>query len=172
MIIPSAFMYNDAGVNICTLKEAKKMGIDMSHITKADETTLTVRAFNNGKQVGIGELTIEIWKLTFKRCNLGFYHYATFLVMDISASFNLLLGRLWMHKNGIGASSLHQKARFWMGNKLITVHADDNEDEIRAHQASANMVSEIHNYNAEIQHDCEAEVASRHACTGQFKFQN
>ncbi|KAI3943510.1 hypothetical protein MKW92_013336 [Papaver armeniacum] len=42
--------------------------------------------------------------------------FATFLVMDIAASFNLLLGRPWMHNNGIGASSLHQKTRFWMGN--------------------------------------------------------
>ncbi|RZC64262.1 hypothetical protein C5167_007952 [Papaver somniferum] len=138
MIVPYVFMDNGAGVNICTLKEAKKMGIDMRCITKADESYLTVRSFNNGKRTGIGELTIEIWVGPIKT-------YATFLSMDISASFNFLLGRLWMHKNGIGASSLYQKVRFCMGNKLITIHGDYGENEIRSHQVFVNMVPEIHN---------------------------
>ncbi|KAI3908567.1 hypothetical protein MKW92_033919 [Papaver armeniacum] len=151
MIVPSVFMDNGAGVNICTLKADKKMGIDMSRITKADESALT--------------LTIEIWTGPLKT-------YATFLVMDIASSFNLLLGHPWMHNNGIGTYSLHQKARFWMGNKLITVHADDGEDEIRSHQVSVDMVPEIHNYTTEIRHVSEAEASSRRACTGQFKYRN
>ncbi|KAI3973542.1 hypothetical protein MKW92_004543 [Papaver armeniacum] len=108
MIIPSIFMDNGVGVNICTLKAAKKIGIDLSRVTKSNKTTLTVRGFNNGKQIRTREITLEIWVGPMKT-------KATFLLMDILASFNMLLGHPWMHKNGIGASSLHQKATFLDG---------------------------------------------------------
>ncbi|KAI3852663.1 hypothetical protein MKW92_051118 [Papaver armeniacum] len=82
-------MDNGAGVNICTLKAAKRSGLT------------SVVGFDNGKQIGIGEITLEIWVGPMKT-------NATFLLMDISASFNMLQGPPWMHKNGIGASSLHR----------------------------------------------------------------
>ncbi|KAI3904247.1 hypothetical protein MKW92_041436 [Papaver armeniacum] len=165
MIIPSIFMDNGAGVNICTLKAAKKIRIDLSRVTKNNKSALTVRGFDKGKQIRTGEITLEIWVGPMKT-------KATFLLMDILASFNMLLGRPWMHKNGIGASSLHQKARFSMGNELITIHADNGENEIRAHKSSMDMVPMIDNYTMEIRYETAAEVASRHARTGQFKYQN
>ncbi|KAI3908980.1 hypothetical protein MKW92_026424 [Papaver armeniacum] len=165
MIIPSVFMDNGAGVNICTLKEAKKIGIELSCVTKSNKSSLTVRGFDSGKQIGIGEITLEIWVGPMKT-------KASFLLMDISASFNMLLGRPWMHKNGIGASSLHQKAIFWMGNELITIHTDNGENEIRAHQVSVNTVPMIDNYTAEIHYESEAEAESRHARSCQFKYRN
>ncbi|XP_077249179.1 uncharacterized protein LOC143888625 [Tasmannia lanceolata] len=47
-----------------------------------------------------------------------------FQVLDIKPSFNLLLGRPWLHKYGVIPSSLHQKLKFIKGNSVITVRGD------------------------------------------------
>ncbi|XP_077249458.1 uncharacterized protein LOC143888965 [Tasmannia lanceolata] len=47
-----------------------------------------------------------------------------FQVLDIKASFLLLLGRPWMHKVGVVPSTLHQKLKFIRRNRVITVKGD------------------------------------------------
>ncbi|XP_077221939.1 uncharacterized protein LOC143855751 [Tasmannia lanceolata] len=47
-----------------------------------------------------------------------------FQVLDIKASFLLLLGRPWMHKVGVVPSTLHQKLKFILRNRVITVKGD------------------------------------------------
>ncbi|KAI3877198.1 hypothetical protein MKX03_017189, partial [Papaver bracteatum] len=54
---------------------------------------------------------------------------ATFLVIDINASFTMLLRRPWLHANLAVSSPLHQKLRFIYGDKLITIQGDLEEDE-------------------------------------------
>ncbi|XP_052489886.1 uncharacterized protein LOC105762019 [Gossypium raimondii] len=44
-----------------------------------------------------------------------------FTVMDITLSYNCLLGRPWIHSTGAVPSSLHQKVKFIMDSRLITV---------------------------------------------------
>ncbi|XP_077246117.1 uncharacterized protein LOC143885984 [Tasmannia lanceolata] len=47
-----------------------------------------------------------------------------FQVLDIKASFLLLLGRPWLHKFGVVPSSLHQKLKFLRKNGVVTVKGD------------------------------------------------
>lgn len=47
-------------------------------------------------------------------------------MLDIPSAFNFLLGRPWIHTAGVVASSLHQKVRFVVDNRLITVHGESD----------------------------------------------
>ena len=47
-----------------------------------------------------------------------------FLVVDIPSSFNLLLGRPWLHKVGGVASSLHQMVKFRNEGKIVVIHGE------------------------------------------------
>ena len=46
-----------------------------------------------------------------------------FQVLRIPASFNLLLGRPWIHRAGAIPSSLHQKVKFIHDGQVITVQS-------------------------------------------------
>ena len=46
-----------------------------------------------------------------------------FQVLRILASFNLLLGRPWIHRAGVIPSSLHQKVKFIHDGQVITVQS-------------------------------------------------
>ena len=46
-----------------------------------------------------------------------------FQVLRIPASFNLLLGRPWIHQAGAIPSSLHQKVKFIHDGRVITVQS-------------------------------------------------
>ena len=47
-----------------------------------------------------------------------------FQVMDITASFNMLLGRPWLHETKAISLSLHQKVRFPYKGSIVTAHGD------------------------------------------------
>ncbi|XP_017647806.1 uncharacterized protein LOC108487996 [Gossypium arboreum] len=47
-------------------------------------------------------------------------------VMDITSSYNLLLGRPWIHSAGVVPSSLHQKVKFIMDGLLVTIVGEED----------------------------------------------
>ena len=61
-----------------------------------------------------------------------------FQVMDISLSYNCLLGRLWIHIAGAVPSTLHQKIKFVTEGQLVCVSAE--EDMIAATSSGAPYV--------------------------------
>jgi len=50
----------------------------------------------------------------------------TFQVMDILPAYSCLLGRLWIHSAGVVPSTLHQKLKFVMGDKMVTVAGEED----------------------------------------------
>ncbi|PKI31260.1 hypothetical protein CRG98_048350 [Punica granatum] len=50
----------------------------------------------------------------------------TFQVLDIPNAFSLLLGRPWIHSAGAVPSSLHQRSKFIVEEKLITVKGEED----------------------------------------------
>ena len=46
--------------------------------------------------------------------------------MDISPSYNWLLGRTWIHMAGVVPSTFHQKVKFVVKENLITIAAEAN----------------------------------------------
>ena len=61
-----------------------------------------------------------------------------FHVMDISPSYNCLLGRPWIHIAGAVPSTLHQKIKFVTKGQLVCVSTE--EDMIAATSSRASYV--------------------------------
>jgi len=78
-----------------------------------------IRAFDGSKREVIGEikLPVQIVPGTFQ---------VTFQVMDILPAYNCLLGRPWIHFTGVVLSTLHQKLKFVIDDKLIIVSGEED----------------------------------------------
>ncbi|PKI56842.1 hypothetical protein CRG98_022800 [Punica granatum] len=78
-----------------------------------------VRAFDGSKRVVNGEtdLLIDIGPCSF---------FVTFQILEILNAFSLLLGRPWIHATSVVPSSLHQKLKFFIEGKLITVNSEED----------------------------------------------
>ncbi|PKI48712.1 hypothetical protein CRG98_030893 [Punica granatum] len=79
----------------------------------------TVRAFDGSRREVNGEidLLIDVGPCSFS---------ITFQVLDIPNAFSLLLGRPWIHSAGAVPSSLHQRLKFIVEEKLITVKGEED----------------------------------------------
>ena len=75
------------------------------------------------------EILMQIGPCTFK---------VDFQVMDISSSYNCLLGRQWIHIAGAVLSTLHQKIKFVTEEQLVCIAAE--EDMIAATSSGAPYV--------------------------------
>ncbi|PKI59072.1 hypothetical protein CRG98_020527, partial [Punica granatum] len=107
---------NGSALNVCPVSMLKQMNVDMSRI-RASKTT--VQAFDGSKRVVNGEidLLIDVGPCSFS---------VTFQILEIPNAFSLLLGRPWIHATGAVPSSLHQKLKFFVEGKLITVNGEED----------------------------------------------
>ena len=80
---------------------------------------MIVRAFDGSKREVMGEveLSIQIGPCVFQ---------VTFQVMDIFPTYSCLLGRPWIHLAGVVPSTLHQKLKYVMGDKLVIVFGEED----------------------------------------------
>ena len=115
-IISRVLIDNGSSLNVCPLATLHLLGID---ITQVKPSATTVRAFDGSTREIAGEidLEIEVGPQTF---------IISFQVLDIPRSFNLLLGRPWIHSAGAIPSSLHQKVKFITNGQIITVLGEQN----------------------------------------------
>ncbi|KAL6335862.1 hypothetical protein AAG906_003487 [Vitis piasezkii] len=97
---PSILLDNCSVLNVCPLAIAIALGYAPSDF---GPSTQTVRAYYN----------------TRREVRLHLLSYSRFL--RIPSSFNLLLGRLWIHRAGAIPSSLHQKVKFIHDGQVVTV---------------------------------------------------
>jgi len=81
--------------------------------------TMVVRAFDGSKREVVGEveLPVQVGPCTFQ---------IVFQVMDISPAYSCLLGRPWIHTAGVVPSTLHQKLKFIINDKLIIVSREED----------------------------------------------
>ncbi|RVW21342.1 Transposon Ty3-I Gag-Pol polyprotein [Vitis vinifera] len=111
--VPSVLLDNGSALNVCPLTTAIALGYAPSDF---GTSTQTVRAYDSTKREVMGTLMIElmIGLITFP---------ILFQVLRIPTSFNLLLGRPWIHRAGAIPSSLHQKVKFIHDGHVITVRS-------------------------------------------------
>ena len=103
---------NGSAHNLCPLSTLHHLGISEELIKPSK---VIVRSFDEMKKDVIGNIKLEV--------NIGNVPFLIdFQVMDILRTFNLLLGRPWIHIAGAILSSLHQKVGFVINGKMITVH--------------------------------------------------
>lgn len=81
--------------------------------------------------IGEVDLPIKIGPYTF---------FVTFYIMDIYQAYNYLLGRPWIHSVGEITSTLHQKLKFIVNSKMITI---DSEEDILVSQLSSFRYIEV-----------------------------
>ena len=82
-------------------------------------TTTIVRAFDGTRREATGEIEIEV---QIGPCTFN----VEFQVMDISPSYNCLLGRPWIHIARVVPSILHQKIKFITKGKLVCIAAEED----------------------------------------------
>lgn len=80
---------------------------------------LVVRTFDGSRRTVVGEvdLIVNIGPHTF---------FITFYVMDIYPAYSCLLGRPWIHLAGAVTSTLHQRFKFLINNKLVVVEGEED----------------------------------------------
>ncbi|XP_050895276.1 uncharacterized protein LOC127101883 [Lathyrus oleraceus] len=96
-------------------------------------STLVVRAFDSSRRTVMGEvdLPIKVGPYTF---------FTTFFVMDIFLAYSCLLGHPWIHSAGEITSTLHQKLKFIVNGKMITI---DGEEDVLVIQLSSFRYIEV-----------------------------
>ena len=111
--VPSVLLDNGSDLNICPLATIVAFGFAPSDF---GSSTQIVRAYNSTKREVMGTLVIDL--------QIGPATFSTlFPVLRIPTSFNLLLGRPWIHRAGVIPSSLHQKVKFIHDGQVITVRS-------------------------------------------------
>ncbi|XP_055803517.1 uncharacterized protein LOC129872597 [Solanum dulcamara] len=99
-------------LNIYPLSTLKQLNFDLG---KVRQNQVKVRAFNGGQRdiLGAVNLGIRVGSVDFVvECQ----------VMDITTSYNLLLGRPWIHMAGSVPSTLHQMIKFIKNDREVVVY--------------------------------------------------
>ncbi|KAG9458311.1 hypothetical protein H6P81_002819 [Aristolochia fimbriata] len=92
----------------------KDVGISAGDLSPS---SLLIQGFNQEGQRTLGMISVKL--------HIGDMVAETpFQVIDSRTSYNLLLGRPWLHSNGVVPSTLHQCFKYWENGKQKTVHAD------------------------------------------------
>ena len=103
-------MFRPSGV-VCPLVTAIALGFSPADFRAS---TQTVRAYDGTQRIVMGTLNTHVM--------IGLVSYSiVFQVLRIQSSFNLLLGRPWIHEAGAIPSSLHQKVKFIHEGRIITI---------------------------------------------------
>ncbi|XP_069143297.1 uncharacterized protein [Solanum lycopersicum] len=100
------------GLNICPLSTLKQLRFDLG---KLEKNQVNVRVFDGVQRETLGavNLIIQMGPVEFE---------AKFQVLDIDTSYNLLLGRPFIHMAGAIPSTLHQVMKLVWRNEELVIH--------------------------------------------------
>ncbi|RVW70807.1 Retrovirus-related Pol polyprotein from transposon 17.6 [Vitis vinifera] len=112
--VPSVLLDNGSALNVCPLVTVIALGFSPDDF---GPSTQTVRAYDGTQRTVMGTLSTHVM--------IGPVSYSiVFQVLRIQSSFNLLLGRPWIHEAGAIPSSLHQKVKFIHEGRIITIQSN------------------------------------------------
>ena len=113
-VIAHVLIDNGSSLNVMPKATLGKLPCEGIHMKPS---ALIVRAFDGSKREVMGEveLPIQIGPCVFQ---------VTFQVMDILPAYSCLLGHPWIHSTGVIPSTLHQKLKYVMGDKLVIVSGE------------------------------------------------
>ena len=107
--LPKVLINNGSSLNVMSLSTLMRLLVDRSYMK---HTKTMVRALDGTRPEVTGEIEIEV---QIGPCTFN----VEFQVMDISSSYNCLLGRLWIHIARAVPSTLHQKIKFLTKGQLV-----------------------------------------------------
>ncbi|XP_077217951.1 uncharacterized protein LOC143852452 [Tasmannia lanceolata] len=111
ILVLEVLVDNGSALNVCPLSTATTLGFGLENFVLSEQGIL---AYDGTRRDVIGTLVTKI-QIGGKEFEIEFQ------VLDIKASFLLLLGRPWLHKVGVVPSTLHQKLKFIRNNRVVTV---------------------------------------------------
>ncbi|KAL2533510.1 Uncharacterized protein Adt_06861 [Abeliophyllum distichum] len=103
-----------SAVNIMPIKTMKKIGINVGDLSKSN---IMIQGFNQKGQRAIGMIRL---KLQIGELNSS----ALFHVIDAKTSYELLLGRVWLHETGVVPSTWHQCFKYSRDGEVKYVVAE------------------------------------------------
>ncbi|KAH0665732.1 hypothetical protein KY285_026938 [Solanum tuberosum] len=117
-----------SGINILPIRTIKELGISTADLT---DSLLMIQGFNQGGQRSIETVKID---LTIRELQSSVWLH----VIDAKTSYNILLGRPWVHENKVISSTYHQCLKYYEDGVAKSIIADDNPfTEAEAHFADA-----------------------------------
>ncbi|KAI5316646.1 hypothetical protein L3X38_036353 [Prunus dulcis] len=103
-----------SSVNLIPLKTLHAIGMSARQLSPS---MLTIQGFNQLGQKAMGSIALQM--------EIGeLYSDALFHVIDADTSYNVLLGRPWLHTYGVVPSTLHQCFKYSMDGEVKSVSAD------------------------------------------------
>ncbi|XP_077228396.1 uncharacterized protein LOC143861353 [Tasmannia lanceolata] len=112
--VPEVLVDNGPTLNVCPLSTTTTLEFGPENFVPSQQGIL---AYDGTRRDVIGTLVTEI--------QIGGEEFEIeFQVLDIKASFLLLLGRPGLHRVGVIPSTLHQKLKFIRNNRVVTVKGD------------------------------------------------
>jgi hypothetical protein len=113
-----------SSLNVMPKSTLVKMSLDGPVLKPS---SMMVKAFDGSQREVIGEIELPMV--------IGPHLFnISFQVMDINPSYSCLLGRPWIHAAGAVTSTLHQKLKFIVDDKLVIVSGE--EDALVSHLSS------------------------------------
>lgn len=101
-VVTRVLVDNGSSANICPLSTLSKLKIKDERIHK---NNICVRGFDGRGKDSVGDIVLEL--------TIGSVEFTMeFQVLDIAVSYNLLLGRPWIHAAKAVPSTLHQVVKF------------------------------------------------------------
>ncbi|XP_012847343.1 PREDICTED: uncharacterized protein LOC105967287 [Erythranthe guttata] len=122
-----------SAVNILPKSTMRQLGIATEDLSRS---RLTIQGFNQEGQRAIGMVRLD---LTIEELAAS----TLFHVIDARTSYHLLLGRPWIHENGIVPSTLHQCFKYLRNGEMMKVDANAKPfTEAESHFADAKLYLE------------------------------
>lgn len=110
---------SDAILNLMPYSLYKKLGGKDEELVKTNMTINGVRGGVPLPAKGIANVELTIGSKTLA---------TAFFIADVQGSYNLILGRDWIHTNQCVPSSLHQFLIQWVGDAIEVIHADSSAE--------------------------------------------
>nr|XP_033512520.1 uncharacterized protein LOC117277220 [Nicotiana tomentosiformis] len=114
-VVSKVLVDNGSSENICPLSTLQKLKIGTERIHM---NSVCFRGFDGGGKGSVGDIMLKL--------SIGPVEFTMeFQVLDVAVSYNLLLGRLWIHAAKEVSSSLHQMIKFEWDRQEIVMHGDE-----------------------------------------------
>ncbi|XP_070056825.1 uncharacterized protein [Nicotiana tomentosiformis] len=105
-----------SSVNLLPICIGKELGIP---INKLLESRVMIQRYNQGGQRAIGAIRLGI-TIEDMQSNAWLH------VIDVKTSYNVLLGRPWIHENKVVPSTYHQYLKYYEGEVEKKIVSDDD----------------------------------------------